>query len=308
MRLEITVNQPITYSELLRHIKESAKGIARTGAAKHMEALEGLAGEHGFSNYHELEIRAATEKRPTRFKDVAEILACPPRSPIAYSVRIGDSAWSLRVGKHGPLLHLDYRPISDHCDERNESDIGRYHVLESPKNSRPSIRLAVAEAPMDAWVISRWGSYPQHTLDFMNEVEVKTLSYHFGIPFDYEVLGLYQQNISEMRFFKSPAFAALRLALRAARTPLPDLRAWQGGTCYLWAHLVALSDTNFKRINEIVDGYFKYEYWNLKGTYRETAQAIEGLWHQIPTLGDSGEGLDYGFLNVIESWEANNRP
>lgn len=285
-------NQP--FSSILRLTKEKAKHVTRDSGIQYMKALEIAAREFGMSSYHELHKRAAAEIGASETPEVVNILECPPRSSIVYRVSIGDSGWSLRISKYGPKLHLDYRPYTENFSDRfSDSDLGIFPVLQ--KASKVHDKEGY---PQDGWVVARYGQKRCHTLEFMSDEEAEALSKQFGIPFFNEYRRPRQQETSEMHFLKSQSFKHLRNALRNNLVRLPDAEQWSYGLTPLWAHLVAISDEDFAEVDLIVDTCFKSLTAEL---LRPSHEDMLDLWETVPTLGATGAGLNYGFMDVVNS-------
>lgn len=194
--LEMSVSQ---YSTVLRHVKTLAKTRQRETSTPYCELLEAIAKEHGFDDYRQLQQRAAAEDAPRFLPDLAEPLDVPIGTPIVYRVKIGASAWSLRIGRHGPELHLEYQPFTKTPDLSNVSDMGIFPVLVRAE----SLHTTHSKYPDTGYAVARYGDYRSHTLDFMSDSEVQTLSHSFGIPFAHEIRLRNQQRVTEIRFLVS---------------------------------------------------------------------------------------------------------
>lgn len=282
------------YLSILSFTKEKAKHLTRDTGIQYMKALEIAAKEFGMYSYYELHKRAATEIGGNETSALVNVLECPPLPSIVYRVSIGDSGWSLRMSKYGPKLHLDYRPYTDaFSDPASTSDLGIFPVLQKASKMQDK-----CDYPQDGWVVARYGQQRCHTIEFMTEAEAKALSEHFGIPFFNDYRRPNQQETSEMYFLKSRAFKHLRHALRNGEVLLPGGGQWNYGLTPIWAHLVAISDEDFKKVDWIVELCFNSLTAEI---LRPINEDLLDLWETVPNLGSTGAGLNYGFIDVVNS-------
>jgi hypothetical protein len=272
------------YSELLTRLKKQAMALANTNQVSYMKALESLVRQNNLANLHRLQSLVKSEALASAI-GAGEILPCPELMGPIYRIRIGKSIWSLKVSKHGPNLCLEDRPCCEFEDNSPTSDLGLFQVFVKAANMREGQR----DYPSDGWVVTRYGHYRAHTLEFFSDEDAQALSYHFGIPFAPKTFGRYgpysQSEYSEFCFLKSPAFAALRSAFRCGQIPLPPMRSWTYGLCSLWPHLVAMSDKDFEDAERIVTWCFRAIGLKLPN------EALLERWSEVPTLGLTGRGI-----------------
>jgi len=272
------------YAELLARIKKQAIAITNASQVSYMQALQILARQNNLKDFGHLQELVKSEAEALASGE-SEVLACIKMMETTYRVRIGKSIWSLKVSKHGPNLCLEDRPIGEFEDNSRTSDLGLFQVLVTAKNMRDGCR----GYPNDGWVVTRYGHYRAHTLEFFSDEDAQALSYHFGIPFAPKTFGRYgpysQSEYSEICFFKSPAFAALRKSFRSGQIPLPPMRSWNYGLCSLWPHLVALSDKDFEDIERIIT-------WSFRAIgLKLPHESLRERWSEVPTLGLTGKGV-----------------
>ena len=271
------------YAELLARLKKQAIAIANATQVSYLQALESLVRQNNFKHLRHLQNLVESEAQ-TLAIGASEVLPCPGLMETIYRASIGRSIWSLKVSKHGPNLCLDDRPIGEFEDASRTSDLGLFQVLVRAPNMRDSQR----GCSTDGWVVTRYGHYRAHTLEFFSDEDARALSFHFGIPFAPKIFGRYgpysQSEFSEICFFKSPAFAALRKSFRSGHIPLPPMKSWNYGLCSVWPHLVALSDRDFEDVEQIISWCFRAI--GLKLPH----ESLLERWSEVPTLGLTGKG------------------
>ena len=272
------------YTELLARLKKQAMAIANANQVSYMKALESLVRQNNIKDFRHLQNFVKLEARSLAIGE-SEVLPCTRSVGTIYSVRVGKSIWSLDISKHGPKLRLEAHPIGEFEDDSRISDLGLFQVLVKAANMRD----ADSGYPKDGWVVTRYGHYRAHTLEFFSDEDAQALSYHFGIPFAPKTFGRYgpysQSEYSEFCFLKSPAFAALRSAFRRGQIPLPPMKSWTYGLCSLWPHLVAISDKDFEDVERIVTWCFRAI--GLKLPH----EALLERWSEVPMLGLTGKGV-----------------
>ncbi|CAM3188054.1 hypothetical protein [Janthinobacterium lividum] len=272
------------YSELLACLKKQAMLLANTNQVSYMRALESLVRQNNIEDLHRLQCLVKSEALTSAI-GAAEILPCPRLMQTIYRIRIGKSTWSLRVSKHGPNLYIEDRPYCEFEDDSRTSDLGLFQVFVRGVNMRDGH----GDYPRDGWVVTRYGHYRAHTLEFFSDEDAQALSYHFGIPFAPKTFGRYasysQSEYSEFCFLKSPAFAALRRAFRCGQITLPPMISWNYGLCSLWPHLVAMSDKDFEDVERIMTWCFRAIGMKLPH------EALLERWSEVPTLGLTGMGV-----------------
>ncbi|WP_338766246.1 hypothetical protein [Massilia sp. METH4] len=243
---------PLTLLE--RKLREQAKKLVRGGDDScYMQVLDRLAKENRFLGSDQLR-RMAQAERCAYSLGGAQMLPCLPASGCVYRIKIGQSVWSLHVSTSGPQLWLEDRPPAFFSDRSNRSDLGLFQVLlKASEMSRYQ-----AGFPAHGWVVTRYGSYRQQTAEFFSDDDARSLSYHFGIPIGGSFRYGEQREFSELCFLKSPAFAALRAAIRSGAVALPDQTQWSCGLSPLWEHLIAMADHDFRDVERMADWYFKH--------------------------------------------------
>lgn len=271
-------------AELLARLKKQAMAIANATQVSYLQALESLVRQNNLKHLGHLQSLVESEAQTLAIGG-SKVIPCIGLMEPTYRVRIGRSIWSLGISKHGPNLCLEDRPIGEFEDDSHTSDLGLFQVLVKAPNMRDGDR----GYPKDGWVVTRYGHYRAHTLEFFSDEDAQSLSYHFGIPFAPKTFGRYgpysQSEYSEFCFLKSPAFAALRSAFRRGQIPLPPMKSWTYGLCSLWPHLVAISDKDFEDVERIVTWCFRAI--GLKLPH----EALLERWSEVPMLGLTGKGV-----------------
>lgn len=269
------------YSDLLAGLKAQAMALANARQGTYLRLLEGLVRQHNLVDLHQLQQLAKAEVLSETRVD-AEVLSCEGRMQPLYRVRIGQSIWSLQISKSGPMLTLEDRPFCTFEDDSHKSDLGVFQVL-----VRAADMLTVDTGyPTEGWVLTRYGHYRAHTLEFFTEDDARALSHHFGVPLAEDGFSPHTQSqYSEICFLKSPAFASLRKAFRSGQAPLPPMKSWTYGLCSIWPHLVAMSDNDFKSVEKVATWYLR-----TAGVKLPHDQLLE-RWCEVPELGISGKGI-----------------
>lgn len=285
-----------------------AKKLKAQGYGRHDLLANQILHWLGYKNFHELNSKVTEEQSSNTLAvltSVVSILETPRNTSIAYRLRIDGSAWHLLVAKNGPELHLEYRPSGGREFEHQvrTTQLGLFPVLIKTNEFFPNTQKNAEKE----WVLTRYGTYPTLALDFLSDQAAEELSQHFGIPVQKKGPPIRnQQAESEMLFLCSPAFRALRQAFRTGTIPLPGNSDWRSGLCSLWSHFVAASDSDFSKVRYISETYLKS---GIDPTHSLSALDLKlrELWELIPTLGESKDGLDYGFTELVESWQKTKR-
>lgn len=238
----------------LKRMKARAKEASNQCGIGLSQAFEAQAQRGGFSSAYE----ALREKRsPSEVAQRMEAKACSPVPSLdhlggdvslfqpCYGVVIGDIYWQLEIGGSGPEL---WRRDKGGVSMRRVSELGIFQALLKTRGSTTKAK--------HIWSTSTYGTYDIEALEGFTESDAHALSYHFGLP----ILGPRwmgdQQLESERLFLKSPAFSALRFAIRTERIR-PGYQEWNRGLSAVWKVLVVLDDESFHRYgHDIVDALF----------------------------------------------------
>lgn len=205
-----------------------------------------------------------------------------------YSTVIAGCTWSLELGRYAPELWLR-RP--DGFAPFRASELGIFPVLHPPGTF-------FGKLPQ-CWVLTRYTSYSPVHLPEMTSEDANELARHFGISVAKPRCRDYRE-VSELLFLQSPAFAALRSAIRKRTVTQPDLAHWSYGLTSIWAILVAMGDDHFQ---EAGAGTAKYLMSTLQLPRHDWWDAVDNLvtakWAQVP-IGDLQ--LEAAISEVVPRW------
>ena len=233
----------------LQRMKARAKAVSRESDLSIAQAFEEQARMGGFTSAHEA-IRVKRLDQGSRPTTAAEGRGLPPGGGQeggelsaflpCYGVVIGNVYWHLEVGKTGPEL---WRRDLGGVSPRRVSELGIFQVLLRKESRGPG------SSPV--WSTSTYGTYNREDLPGFGDGDGEMLSAHFGMPVLARTSRIDQQTTSERLFLQSPAFAALRRAVRQGRVR-PDFYEWERGLTPVWNLLTLLTDENFEHLGHAV--------------------------------------------------------
>lgn len=126
--------------------------------------------------------------------------------------------------------------------------------------------------------------YRVHTMEFSSDDDARRLSAQFKIPLRRDPIVPFPSEYSEICFYNSPAFAALRKASRCAQVPLSPIKSWGRRFVLTVAALVAISDHDFAQVKQIVD-------WCIRArAMRSPHEALAARW-QVNRPGFCGGSI-----------------
>jgi len=280
------MNQSDRRPPSLRRIKARAKDLKKRQGGAYTAHVEAIKSEAGFSMPDEK--RSANsgcedKKPPLRHAEGQ------PGRPI-FSTEIGGYTWSLECGKTGPELWM--RAASRLAAPCRAIQLGIFPVLMPPESEQYGHKRA-------NWTLMRYTSYVCHILPGFDDDAAQELSRQFGIPVWRSEMRQDQQRLSERMFLQSPAFTALRSAIRES-PERPKCDAWDYGLSRLWTVLVAMPDHLFDQIGCDVAGLLTdpvaTRSVRVNGGFKALVEGVEGSWRTLPDQSSALEALLYKTL------------
>lgn len=230
----------------ITRLKKRARALKRTVGITNGAALQIVSRDSGYLSFQAALARSQKPRSSSRLKaspDARQLAArqtaegIDAAGPVVYKLEILEDVWLLAVGPLGPELWR----ASGTCSPRRIMNVGIFQTLAREVIRNPgSSRLENA----GRWTVSRYGTRPVEPLDGYRERDIQMLAGAFGMPICGDWRKPPRQDFTEKMFLLSPAFAALRRAVRLGQLrPLYD--DWMYGLSIGWRILTMLDDQTF---------------------------------------------------------------